>query len=416
MALIGDILFSVRNKIPDLPPTLPAPSATVTVAASVGSTLPPGTYACVVTQRNPWGETLESAETGSLAIIADQGIHIVSTLLPGATAIRAYLTLPGGAPGTEIQFAESTTSPFTISTPPTGFAPPPSRATAYMLDADGPTFGASTVYSWLNEGLSELSRIVGGLLDYCGVPTAVGQPMYVAPGEWLEISDVWYGGYWVQGGKRAEFFRRNTVNSSILSRVTVSVFTDKQVIEVNYQPDRNSGVTATTASMSATDTSVAITNPSAFLLPFGFAQLGTGPSAEIVAYASLASGAMSGLIRGLGSSVAQSWPSSTTVTELSLFWCGKRLFGVKYSPGQAYTTLQAPQGWGAILPLWMLAQAKRAEQDVKQAMEIEKQFAESAGEWYRANKGVSRFVQVGGSGVPLTFDGTVAGGIIIPGP
>lgn len=411
MALIGDILFSVRNKIPDLPATLPAPTATAAVVTASSSTLAAGTYACVVTQRNPWGETLESAEVTGLTITSNQGIQITSTLLPGAVAIRAYLTLPNGTAGSEIQFVESPSSPFTISTPPTGYGTPPSKPSAYLLDSDGPMFGASTVYSWLNEGLSELSRAVGGLLDYCGVPTSVGQPLYVAPGEWLEISDVWYGGYWVQGGKRAEFFRRNTVNSAILSRVVVSVFTDKQVIEVNYQPNRSSGVTATTAPMTATDTSVAIANSGAFLLPFGFAQIGT----EIVAYASLAGGALSGLIRGLGSSVAQAWPSTTTVTELSLFWCGKRLFGVKYSPGQASTQLQAPQGWGSILPLWMLAQAKSAEQDVKASEELKKSFFAEAQQWYLANKGVARFVQVGGSGIPLTFDGTVAGGIIIPG-
>ncbi len=409
MALIGDVLFSVRNKIPDLPGTLPPATAAVTVVASVGSTLPTGTYACSVTQRNNWGETLNSSETTSLVVGAGQGIQVTSALLPGAVAIRAYLTLPGGAAGSEIQFVESTTSPFTISVPLTGYGTPPTRSTAYLLDSDGPTFGASTLYSWLNEGLVNFSRVVGGLLDYCGVPTVAGQPMYVAPGEWLEISDVWYGGYWIQGGKRQEFFRRNTVTSQVLTGVTVSVFTDKQVLEVSYQPDRNSGVTTTTANMAATDTSVTINNGGVFLLPFGFAQIGT----EIVAYSNVG-GSLSGLIRGLGSTVAQAWPSGTTVTELSLFWCGKRLFNVKYSPGQASTTLQAPHGWASILPLWMLGQAKKAEQDVKGGDELEKAFFAQAQQWYLSNKGVARFIQVGGSGRPLVFDGTVAGGIIVP--
>lgn len=409
MALLGDILFSVRSKIPDLPPTLPAVSATVAVVAAGGSTLPTGTYACMVTQRNNWGETIALGETIGLVVGANQGIQITSALLPGAVAIRAYLTLPGGAAGTEIQWTEGTSSPFTISTPPTGYGTPPFRSTAYLMDSDGNQFGASTVYSWLNEALVECSRITGGLLDYCGVPTVIGQPMYVAPGEWLEISDVWYGGYWVQGGKRAEFFRRNTVTSSILNRVSVSVFTDKQVLEVSYQPDRNSGTALTTGALSATGTTVTINNSGAFLLPFGFAQIGT----EIVAYASL-SGSLGGLIRGLGSSVAQAWPTNTPVTELSLFWCGKRLFGVQYAPGQSATTLQAPQGWAAIIPLYMLAQAKKAEQDMKAADDLEKAFAQAAERWYLANKGVARFVQVGGSGMTRTFDNTLAGGVIIP--
>jgi hypothetical protein len=417
MALLGDILFSVRNKIPDLPPTLPAVSAAISVVTATGSTLPAGTYACIVTQRNNWGETLYAAETTSLVVGANQGIQVVSALLPGAVAIRAYLTLPGGSSGSEIQFVESTVTPFVISTPLTGYGTPPTRATAYLLDSDGPQFGASTIYSWLNEGLTEFSRIVGGISDYAGVPTLAGQPMYVCPGQWLEISDVWYDGYWVQGGKLAEFFRRNAVTSSILTRVSISITTNQQIIEVNYQPDRTAGVAATTSAMStAADTSVPINNTGFVYLPFGFAQFSGPTGTEIVAYSSSANGSLSGLIRSLGSSTAQAWPSGTTVTELSLFWHGKRLYGIKYSPGQASTVLQAPNGWAAILPVWMLGQAKKAEQDLDGGMKLEKQFTEAAQEWYRSNKGVARFIQVGGSGGMYTFSESVAGGIIIPGP
>lgn len=416
MALLGDILFSVRNKIPDLPPTLPAFSASsVTVVSSPGSTLPPATYFAMVTYQTNWGETVPLGEFGPLVVAANQGIQIVPFLIPGVASFRVYLTLPNNPAGSELVFFQfSSISSQVISTLEVNgiSGTPPTRSTAYMLDSDGPQFGASTVYSWLNEGLSEFARASGGILDYAGVPTVAGQPMYVCPGQWLSISDVWYGGYWVQGGKRAEFFRRNTVNSSILSRVTVSVQTNQQVIEVGYQPDRTSGVTATTAAMGVTDTQVAIGNTGAFLLPFGFAQIGT----EIVAYASLAGGVISGLIRSLGASTAQAWPTNTIVTELSLFWCGKRLFNIKYSPGQSTTTLQAPNGWAAILPTFMLAQAKKAEQDIKGAADLEKVFFEQVQAWYLSNKGVAKFVQVGGSGIPLTFDNTVAGGLIIPGP
>jgi hypothetical protein len=514
VALLGDVLFSVRNKIPDLPPALPPPAASVTVTdsletftiaasqlvlsltpifivtlnaplsssviaaitanlgtatvtfsgltigafangntyviQSVGNfsnvapfgfgqlivypitsgpaypltadtgtaavstftgTLPAGTYCCQVTQRNNWGETISAGEFADLVVAAGQNISVTSALLPGAVAIRAYLTLPGGASGSEIQWVESATSPLVISAPLTGYGTPPTRSTAYLLDSDGPQFGASTLYSWLNEGLAEFSRIVGGILDYSGVPTLAGQSLYVCVGEWLEISDVWYDGYWVQGGKRAEFFRRNTVTTSILSRVTVSVMTNQQVIEVNYQPDRTAGVTATTNAMLTTDTQVGIANTGFSYLPFGFAQIGS----EIVAYSGLQNGVMSGLIRSLGSSVAQAWPAGTPVTELSLFWCGKRLFNTKYGPGQSATVLQAPNGWAAILPIWMLAQAKKAEQDVDTAQKLEKQFVDAAEAWYRSNKGVARFVQVGGSGTPLTFNNTIAGGVIVPG-
>jgi hypothetical protein len=158
--------------------------------------------------------------------------------------------------------------------------------------------------------------------------------------------------------------------------------------------------------MGATDISVVIANPGAFLLPFGFAQIGT----EIVAYSSTALG---GLIRGLGSTVAQAWPTGTAVTELSLFWCGNRIFNTKYSPGQAGVTLAAPIGWESIIPIWMLAQAKKAELDMQAASGLEKDCLQQAKDWMLGNKGVVSRVQVGGTGVGMTFNNTIAGGLIV---
>lgn len=396
-----------------MPPSLPAPTATFSVVTPASSTLPAGTYFAEVTQRNPWGETLPSTESSVLSVSSGQGIQVTSALLPSCTAIRVYLTLANGASGTEIQFVESATSPFTVVATPTGAGSPPSRSTAWLLDSDGAQFGASTVYQWMNEGMNKFMRAAGGMLDYSGVPTVAGQSMYVAPGQWGSITDVWYGGYWVKPLQRNEFFRRNTVTSAILSGVTVSVFSDKQVIEVNYQPDRTAGVTNTTADMSATDNSVTIANTGAFLLPFGFLQIGT----EICAYASLASGAASGLIRGLGSTVSQAWPSGTVVTELSLFWCGKRLSVLPYGPGDSMKNLAAPQGWVAILPNYMLAQAKKAELDLEAAAGLEKTFESEIERWMVANRPVTMNVQVGNRGLnqgTLTFDNVLGNGVVVP--
>jgi len=410
MSLAGDAIIIVRSQIPDLPGTIPAPNATA-VPVSGPSTLPPGTYNIVVTQRNPWGETLPSDEIEGVVVASGQGILITCPFYPTVIACRAYLTLPGGAAGAEIQFIESTTSSFTISAPLTAAGTPPTRSTAYMADNDGPTFGASTAFTWLNEGLKRLSRITGGLLDYAGVPTQAGNPLYQLPGEWLEITDVWYSGYWIQGGKRQDFFRRNTVTSQVLSGVTVSIFTDRQVIEVSYQPDRTAGVTTTNAAITATSTSVGLSNTGAFLLPFGFAQIGT----EMVAYSSLVGGQMAGLIRGVGSSsIPQAWPSGTTVTELPLFFCGKRIFNVAYQPGQSSVPLTIPQGWLNILTRYMLAQAREAEQDGQNSTRLLKEFEEEAQKWLLSNKGVVKQVQVGEYNRTITYATTIAGGLVLP--
>ena len=94
MATIGDLLFAVRSKIPDMPPSLPTPTATTLLSTAGG--LPVGTYFGVVTQRNPWGETLPSSEI-SFTVSVGQGITFVTPLLPSANVVRVYLTLPNGA-------------------------------------------------------------------------------------------------------------------------------------------------------------------------------------------------------------------------------------------------------------------------------------------------------------------------------
>lgn len=401
---------------PDLPPTLPAPTATFSVVAAATSSLPTGTYLLVVTQRNPYGETLPTAESAGQVVGAAQGIQVTTTPLPGVTAIRAYLTLPGGVSGSETQFVEAAVSvtgapfSFVISASPSSAGTPPTRASAYLPDMDGPQVSSTVMFNWLNEGLKKLSRITGGLLDYSGVGSQAGNPLYVLQGEWLKIIDVWYNGYWVQGAKRGDFFRRNAVNAQILTGVTISLFTDRQVLEVTYQPDRTAGLTSTTAPMLATDTSVPILNSGAFLLPFGFAQIGT----EIVAYSNLTGNVMAGLIRGLGTAApAQAWGTGVTVKELNLFWCGKRVFGTTYAPGQSALNLPVPDGWDPILKTYLLAQFRELEQDRKTAEDLLKQFAAEGEAWMYANRGVPSFVQVGGTNQPEIYAPTIAGGLLV---
>ena len=415
---IGQVIMAVRNKIPDNPPTLPAPPASAfSLTPTTGGSLASGLYYFVCTWLTPYGETLPSQEI-SLTVPANGLINVSFSLFGGATALRVYLTGPNAGISTEYVFIQLSIAPGVISQFPVSGGTPPTRSTAYFADSDGPQFGASTLYSWLNDGLNKLSHAVEGLLDYCGVPTVSGQPMYVIPGQWLTISDVWYGGYWVQGGSRSYFYRRNAVTSDVLSNVTISITTDKQVMEVSYQPDRTSGLTSTTGTLFNNATSVAISDPSVFLLPFGFAQLGPDPvtgAVERVAYSNLNGGFMSGLIRGIGNTVAQQWLPGTLVTELSLFWCGKRIFSSDtYAPGQSLIAMPIPEGWSTILQLYMLGQAKKAEQDMQAGAALEKQSFEEAQKWMYGNRGVMQRVQVGGAPTTVVYDWTPAGGIIIP--
>ena len=76
--------------------------------------------------------------------------------------------------------------------------------------------------------------------------------------------------------------------------------------------------------------------------------------------------------------------------------------------------LAAPQGWVAILPNYMLAQAKKSELDLEAADKLEQTFFKEAKEWMEANRPVPRFVQVGGNNRTRTFDSVLGQGVIIP--
>lgn len=381
--LVGDIIVQAREMITDVPQVIAtAPTASFSVVTPASSTLTIGNYFLVVTQRNPWGETLQSAESTSQTVGAGQGIQVTSTLLPGATTIRAYLTFAGGAAGSETQFIESTTSPFTISTNPVLFGTPPTRSSAFLPDTDGRMLSASSLFRWLSQALVEASREVGGILDYTGVGSVVGQPLYTLQGEWLQLSDVWYDGYPVSEIGRNTFFRRNTVQSSILGAVTVSVRDNRVIAEVWPQPARTAATTTTTSQVNIGDSTINVTSTAGFVLPFGFAQVGT----EVISYATLTGTSLTGCVRGLSGGVASSWVSGTTVNELNLFMCGKRIFTQAYVPGTSTTVIPVPAGWDEMLIYFILSKEKQAEQDFSESARLRKLFDEMLTGFVRSNR------------------------------
>jgi hypothetical protein len=393
-----------------MPQVLPPTTATATVVSATGSTLPAGTYAVVVTQFNPYGETLYSSETTGLVVGANQGIQITSPLQPGATKIRAYLTLPGGASGSEQQYIESATSPFTISTPATGISVPPQLNRAFLPDADGALISASAVFGWLNDGLRMISRRAGGLLDYSGVGSTSNVPLYLITGEWIEITSIWYDGYWMLGGDRGQFWRRNNITSQILSQATISIVNNQNILEVYPQPARTAASTTLAVNMGATDTSCTVATTGGFLLPFGFFQIDN----EIMGYQLITGPVLKNLIRGVGGTAAVAHTAPTApVQELNIFWSGKRQVEPAYAPGQSATLLPLPSGWDVLLAAYVSGRAKNIEHDGQYWMQLDKMIADAVNDWGKLNKGIARRRQVGPPSSPATYYSDMAGGILI---
>lgn len=415
MALIGDVIIGARELIPDMVPTLPAPTAAVSVVSAT-STLSAGVYYVIVTQRNPWGETLGSTESGPFTIGAGQALLVTSPFLPGATVIRAYLTLANGASGSEIQFFESVSQSFTIAANPTGAGIPPTRSTAWMPDDDGlRMFSAATVYRWLYEGLKRLSLKVGGIQDYSAVGSVSGQPLYIITGEWRKIDNIWYDGFPLGLGNQGGYFRRNRISSSVLASAAVSIHNNQVVIEVFYQPVRTAGSTTLSAPMLVTDTVANLVSLTNFQ-PFGppmFVQIGT----ELIAYSAQSGLQLTGMIRGIGGTTPQAWPAGTTVNELNIPFLGKRIHTSQYQPGNSANVLPLPAGWDNLLVTYLISRARDSEQDTQAAAKYLKDFDDACVDLLRANRQLMGPTQVGlsiyGAETVPGF-GTSLGGVVLP--
>jgi hypothetical protein len=414
--LVGDIVQKIRTAITDQPQTLGVPTATA-VAGGAGALLPNGNYWLIVTQRNPWGETLGAAEIGPIAVGVGQLITVSTITLPGATYARAYLTFAsgqGGAPGGENSFVEVPTSfqvtSFNIAAQPTGAGQPPTRNSAYNPDTDGDSFSCATLYDWTNDALKLASQICGGLIDYAGVATIVGNPTYIVPGQWRDIGDVWYDGYPLASDKVGNFFRRNAITASVLSQVAMSVFDNRLAIEVWPQPARTAGQTTLAAPLTSFGNSLTAVSLAQFLLTNGMVQVEN----EIMAYAPMTGNTLGNLIRGLGGSTAAAHPTGSLVTELNLFFHGWRMYNPTFQPGQSMTAIPVPVGWETLFHLYGLARARLAEQDTDQYAKLYAQYENGLKSWYKTNRVVVGPRQVGDSSASLEVLPNLGGGWIIP--
>lgn len=224
MPLVGDIILAAREQFPDIPQTLTAPSILSGTPGS-GGTLPSGTYYVIVTNVNQWGETTGSAEGGPYSVSANGTLAVVASDVAGVTLQRVYVSTTGspggesfyvtGVPGTSIVVGTAGQTQYP--------GQPPNFNTAFNPDADGSSIGAFTIYRWLNDALTEISRMSGGILDMTGVQAQLNQADYVIPANppWVRFTDVWFDGYFVQDFKRRNQWRRQFISAIKIGRAHV---------------------------------------------------------------------------------------------------------------------------------------------------------------------------------------------------
>jgi hypothetical protein len=137
-------------------------------------------------------------------------------------------------------------------------------------------------------------------------------------------------------------------------------------------------------------------------------QIGT----EVCEYSNTGTGTITGLLRGIGGTVAKSWTVGTAVTELNLRIQGFRI-PTKPVIGDAYKTVDVPYGVESILTTYLLHKFREAEQDGREAQRLLGEFYGQLTAIARQNRQLSGPVQVGGA-ARETYGSGLGGGWFIP--
>ena len=189
----------------------------------------------------------------------------------------------------------------------------------------------------------------------------------------------------------------------------MSVVDNRNILEVFPQPARTGAFTVLAAPMGITDTFATLVDTSGYLLPFGFTSIG----GETMAYAAINGNQLTGLIRGLGGSVAGVHNPGDPCYELNIFWSGKRQMAPTFQQGNATSILPIPNGWDQLLIQYVAGRAKLVEHDTQSFETFQKEMEKSVKGWAQTNAGVARRRQVGGTIGPVVYYPTPGGGLII---
>jgi hypothetical protein len=376
VALVGDILLSAREAVPDLPGTLPAPAQSdiaYSQTQATGGFLAAGTYYVQATYTTPWGETAPGPEQ-VMAVTAPNNCIVAS---PAASpylnmilSLVVYLGFASGAESQRYEFPVIAGQNYQVLGTGYSVATPPLRNSAFLLDSSGPVASAQQVFRWFNGALNAISLVNGGVPDVAGFGTVVGVANFKMPGDWQSLDGAWYDGYPLYLGSGKLVYRHNTI-TSLAGMISYTQVADSLIVELFPQPVRTAGATTLSVAMTATANVAQTAGLTGFVLPFGLAILGVPGipgQFEIVSYTAQG-GNLAGCVRGLGGTNAAAWPVGTPVGELNLYFSGFRA-AQNYQVGDASNSIRIPSAWVPYIHLYVLSRYRTVEQNQSEAKEL----------------------------------------------
>jgi hypothetical protein len=404
---------------------------TIAVAATTGIWPSGTTVFCVATALNQWGETTPTGEVSQLLNGGTRNLNAEITVGPGTTAIRLYF---GTGAGLQNQYVEIPVAPtsvlgssagtYLINIPipnPASASPgtPPVQNNAWLPDTDGSAISAAQLYGWLNDGLTELTELAGGILDSTGMQGMTENMYYIVPGKWYEITEIRWQNWPGFAAKRNEIFYR-IILSGVPTLFTEEGRAGRQIIGSWPAPGASGNQTQLLGGagglgtpLQKDDTSMIVANALNFTVQqrlliekevILFGQIDQNPNGTYT---------ISGLIRNVGLTRPAQHLPGVAVTELQITVVGYR-YPCPYMVGDSAQPLDIPPGWETPIRQYMRYRYLSLEQGDQDAASVYEEFKKHGNQLRIQRMGAVRSLQVGPPLLSEDPAGAWEGRILVP--
>jgi hypothetical protein len=271
----------------------------------------------------------------------------------------------------------------------------------------------------LNDGLTELTELAGGILDSTGVQGVTQNMYYVIPGKWYEITEIRWQNWPGFAAKRNEIFYR-IILSGVPTMFSEEGRAARQIIGSWPSPGATGNKTTLVGGaggvgtpLGLTDQSMIVANAQNFTV-----QQRILIDNEVILFGQISQNqdgtyTLAGLVRWVGGTRAAVHQVGATVIELQITVVGYR-YPTVYQVGDAAVLLDIPPAWELPIRQYMRYRYLSMEQGDAEAAPVYEQF-QKHGERLRIQRmGAVRSMQVGPPLLSEDPAGAWEGRVLIP--
>jgi hypothetical protein len=267
---------------------------------------------------------------------------------------------------------------------------------------DGTGFSLATLIRWVNDAMRIMATSAPIIQDWHAVQSTQGMDLYELPAMTLSVEQLWYDLFPCVRQPELMTIWETKLTARSYAFGPHSIHAQPR-IQVWPACDRTGATTTLSTTITSTATSIVVADASAFQA-YGY----IGIEDEIIAYRTVSSNTLTGILRGQAGSTASSHNSGATVTERNIMM---KLSRLPTPVTGADDPIEIPVGLTPLIELYVLAKIREAEQESALALQLRNDFnrAMEALQAKAQLKGLRQGIQVqeNGPGAWLYFNGRV---------